>query len=61
MIHDLAIMPRSINALGNKHPFVNTDQGTMARGVLARLVGLGSILVIKRGGVGIIITEPLKG
>jgi hypothetical protein len=61
MIHDLAIMPRSINALGNKHPFVNTDQGTMARGVLARLVGLGSILIIRKGGVGIIITEPLRG
>jgi hypothetical protein len=58
---DLATMSLSINALGRNHPFVNTNQGTMARCILAKLVGLGSILVIKKGSVGIIITEPLKG
>ena len=58
---DLATMPRSINVLGKGHPFVSTNQGIMARCILARLVGAGSIKIIKKAGAGIIITEPLKG
>jgi len=36
---DLATMPRSINVLGKGHPFVSTNQGIMARCILARLSG----------------------
>jgi len=61
LTYDLATMPRSINVLGKGHPFVNTNQGIMARCILAKLVGAGSIKIIKKGGAGIIITEPLKG
>ena len=61
LIHDLAVMPRSINALRSGHPFISTSQGTMASRVLTKLVRLGSIQVIKKEGAGIIITEPLKG
>jgi hypothetical protein len=54
-------MPRSIQVLGKNHPFVSVDQGRMAGCILAKLVEAGSIKIIKKGGAGIIVTEPLYG
>jgi hypothetical protein len=61
LTRDLATMPRSIQVLGKNHPFVSVDQGRMAGCILAKLVEAGSIKIIKKGGAGIIVTEPLYG